>query len=258
MNLLRVTVLVLAFTLCGCNRNQTLIKSGPRSPVTSTSATFDFDNTSTAEGQYAYSLNGGGQQFTLDDMVTFSGLTTGTYTFTVRFVASPIYQPPPTFDEATHQWTVITGTPSGTPELAFAPDVGVIGNRVVATAVQPDGKILIAGFFTAVNTQTRNFIARLEPTGALEDTMTFNPGIGADSFISCVAVQADGKILLGGGFSSVAGQPRNRIARLLPTGALEGPPAFVPGTGANSTVNCLAVQADLSGVYRHGPIPTIQ
>ena len=85
--------------------------------------------------------------------------------------------------------------------------------RVVV--VQPDGKILIGGDFTtrAPNggpAVTRNRIARLNPDGTLDTA--FNPN--ANNTVSAIAVQADGKILAGGRFTSIDGQPRNRIARL--------------------------------------------
>ena len=41
---------------------------------------------------------------------------------------------------------------------------------------------------------------------------SFDPN--ANDLVFAVAVQADGKILVGGDFTSIGGQPRNRIARL--------------------------------------------
>src|SRR5438874_323271 len=88
--------------------------------------------------------------------------------------------------------------------------------RVVV--VQPDGKILIGGDFTTLSPNgggavTRNRIARLNPDGTLDNA--FNPN--ASDAVFTIAVQADGKILVGGHFNganSISGQTRNRIARL--------------------------------------------
>ena len=55
-----------------------------------------------------------------------------------------------------------------------------------------------------------------------------------------IAVQADGKILVGGDFTNIGGQTRNRIARLDATTGLAD--SFNPN--ANSTVYSIAVQAD--------------
>src|SRR6266581_2975485 len=68
---------------------------------------------------------------------------------------------------------------------------------------------------------------------------SFNPG--ANSVVFSLAVQADGKILVGGGFfTTLGGQSRNYIGRLNADGTLET--GFNPG--ANYLVNSLAVQAD--------------
>jgi hypothetical protein len=81
---------------------------------------------------------------------------------------------------------------------------------VYATAVQPDGKILIGGSFTTVLGVTRNNIARLNPDGTLDTA--FDPNASGE--VDSIAVQADGKILAGGQFTSIGGQTRNSIARL--------------------------------------------
>ena len=72
--------------------------------------------------------------------------------------------------------------------------------RVVV--VQPDGKILIGGDFTTLSPNggaavTRNHIARLNPDGTLDTA--FNPN--ANGTVYSIAVQADGKILVGGAFT---------------------------------------------------------
>ena len=81
-------------------------------------------------------------------------------------------------------------------------------------AVQADGKIVLGGQFTTVNGTARNRIARLNGDGSLESTATFNPGTGANSFVFCVAVQADGKLVIGGAFTTVNGTARVGLARL--------------------------------------------
>ena len=78
----------------------------------------------------------------------------------------------------------------------------------------------------------------------MEDTATFNSGTGADVSVYSLVVQANGKILLGGDFTIMNGQPRNGIARLNADGTVESTATFNSGIGANSTVNSVAVQAD--------------
>src|SRR5438128_2352427 len=65
----------------------------------------------------------------------------------------------------------------------------------------------------------------------------FDPN--ANDSVYVAVVQPDGKILIGGNFTSIGGQTRNHIARLNPDGTLD---AFNPN--ANGGVNAIAVQAD--------------
>ena len=107
---------------------------------------------------------------------------------------------------------------------------------VISIAVQADGKILAGGNFGDIGGQTRNRIARLDPTTGLADS--FDPNANKD--VNSIAVQADGKILAGGTFTTIGGQPRNRIARL---DAMTGL-ADSLNPNANKDVNSIAVQAD--------------
>jgi uncharacterized delta-60 repeat protein len=121
----------------------------------------------------------------------------------------------------------------------FNPGTGA-NNYVLSTAVQPDGKILIGGGFTSYNGTSRLGIARLHADGTLDTG--FNPGTGADSLIATIAIQTDGKIIIGGAFASYNGTGRNRLARLNTDGTLDA--SFNPGTGANGTISTLEVQPD--------------
>jgi uncharacterized delta-60 repeat protein len=126
--------------------------------------------------------------------------------------------------------------PDGTLDTAFDPNANEI---VYSIAVQADGKILAGGSFFGVNSiggQTRNYIARLDATTGLADS--FNPS--ASDFVQTIAVQADGKILVGGLFARIGGQTRSCIARLDPTTGLVD--SFNPS--ASNLVYSIAVQAD--------------
>ena len=81
-------------------------------------------------------------------------------------------------------------------------------NFVIAIAVQADGKILVGGNFTTLAPEreapaTRNHIARLEADGRLDQTL--NPIIASQftPYVLATAVQPDGKILIGGSFTTV-------------------------------------------------------
>ncbi len=117
-------------------------------------------------------------------------------------------------------------------------------NIVRSITVQPNGKILVGGFFSGTNSiggQTRNFMARLDPTSGLADS--FNPKAGSTVF--SIAVQADGKILAGGAFTTLTPNgpavTRNGIARLEIDGYLDQ----TLDVGSNDTlVTTTAVQPD--------------
>ena len=94
-------------------------------------------------------------------------------------------------------------------------------------------------------------MARLNRDGTLD--IDFNPN--ANGYVRTIAVQADGKILVGGEFNganSIGGQTRNRIARLDATTGLAD--SFDPN--ANRLSMSLAVQADgqdSGGGFFNGP-----
>jgi uncharacterized delta-60 repeat protein len=121
-------------------------------------------------------------------------------------------------------------------------NVSIVGSIVLSTAVQPDGRTLIAGNFNQVLGTGRNHLARLLSDGTLDASFDPNP----NGPVTSVAVQTDGKILLGGQFTALqpngAASPttRNRIARLNTDGSLDT--TFNPN--ANATVQCLLPQAD--------------
>lgn len=93
-------------------------------------------------------------------------------------------------------------------------------------AIQPDGKILIAGFFNSVNGYARNRLARLNGNGQLD--LSFDPGYGPNGQIYSLAQTPDGKILIGGDFTAVNGILRSRIARLNADGSVDSSFNFVP------------------------------
>jgi len=118
----------------------------------------------------------------------------------------------------------------GTLDASFNPDNGFNNNVVYSISLQPDGKIIVGGYFTLFNGVTRNCIARLNSDGTLD--LSFNPGSGFNSTVASVTLQSDGKIIVGGGFYFFNGEARNRIARLNSDGTLDL--SFNPGSGFNN------------------------
>ncbi len=135
-----------------------------------------------------------------------------------------------------------------------------VNGRVWAIVVQPDDKIVIGGEFDGVGGQTRNSVARLSTDGSL-DTVFSNPQISPGGDVYALALQADGKILVGGdmfigpGFQRYFGRLNNDgsfdatfpgnvsagkvdMIRILPNGKImiSGSFAFI-STGPGTSVN---------------------
>jgi len=112
---------------------------------------------------------------------------------------------------------------------------------VYTIAIQPDGKVLVGGSFaTQIGDTFSSGVARLNADGSLDTT--FNPGTGANGAVSSLALQTDGKVVIGGSFTFVNGTNRSRIARLNPDGSLDS--TFAPDTGPNDTVRSVTLQSD--------------
>lgn len=119
------------------------------------------------------------------------------------------------------------------------------GEGVRVMAVQPDGKLLVGGWFSGgllerFDPVMHPGIARLNTDGTPD--VTFNAGSGFDGPVEAIAVQGDGKILVGGAFLTCQGASRKGIARLHSDGSLDG--SFTVGTGAGGTVTEILVQAN--------------
>lgn len=99
-------------------------------------------------------------------------------------------------------------------------------------------RIMIAGMFPRINGRAAANVAMLTTAGTLDET--FNPGYGPDHYVFTLAAQPDNKVLIGGMFTYVNGQPRRYIARLNTDGSLDR--GFDPG--ANGFVRAIAVWPD--------------
>ena len=138
----------------------------------------------------------------------------------------------------------------GSLDTTFNPNVAESVNRgrsgfIRAMVLQSNGQILIGGFFTSVANQERNFLARLNSDGSLDDEFNPNPneddnGLG----IRAIAIDSNDKILIAGRFSTVAGDARDNIARLNIDGSLDTSFTGPTINGDRNLIRSLAIQAD--------------
>jgi uncharacterized delta-60 repeat protein len=128
---------------------------------------------------------------------------------------------------------------NGVVDSGFNPGTSV-DYGINSVAIQPDGRIIIGGGFTQYQGTSRNGVARINADGSLD--AIFNPGTGVNDQIASVALQSDGKILIGGAFTSYNGTGRSGIARVNTNGVVDT--SFNPGTGLDFAVDSLMVQTD--------------
>lgn len=105
-------------------------------------------------------------------------------------------------------------------------------------AIQPDGKILVGGNFTKVGNLTTKLVVRFNTDGTLDDTFQAISTAAAAS-ASVIRLQPDGKILVGGGFTSPGGS--KNIGRLEANGAWDT--TFL-GSADDGIVGCIGLQAN--------------
>jgi len=130
--------------------------------------------------------------------------------------------------------------PDGSLDLTFHPGSGFDGGYPNCFLFQDDGKIIIGGSFTKYSTIIKNCIVRTTPGGSVDPT--FNSGSGANDQIWSMAYQSDGKIIIGGEFTSYDGHEANKIARLFPDGSLDT--TFSADIGPDYRVFKLLIQSD--------------
>jgi uncharacterized delta-60 repeat protein len=128
--------------------------------------------------------------------------------------------------------------PDGSVDPTFNP-IGGANAVVFKIAVQPDGKILLAGNFTQVTGLARNGLARLNADGTLDTSFTASAELPAQ--VNSLLLQPDGKIAIAGTFQEVNGSVRRYVARLNPDGSLD---TFYPSGGPNDVTYALALQQD--------------
>lgn len=139
----------------------------------------------------------------------------------------------------------------GSLDLDF-PNISV-NNAVRQILRQADGRIIILGDFTTVNSIPRGYVARLNADYSLDSN--FNPAAGiTNGIIQALAMQPDGKVVLGGTFTTINGLSRYYIVRVYTNGVVDTNfnAGFIGNSGAAS-VTRLALQSDekivLSGFF---------
>lgn len=120
--------------------------------------------------------------------------------------------------------------------------VAALGCDAIVRDIQPvtGNKYVIGGDFTSAGGAGRNRLARLNFDGI--NDATFNvAGSGVVGQVRTLALQTDGRVLVGGAIASYNGVARSNLFRILTNGAIDATYLATAGSGANGTVNDIEI-----------------
>lgn len=117
-----------------------------------------------------------------------------------------------------------------------------LDGSVQAIAVQPDGKILVGGRFTRVDGSLKGHLIRLRADGGLDPDFSA-PLLNSGEAVNALALQPDGRIVVGGTF----GSPALSLLRTNANGSIDG--SFLPNVSQTAGVVALSLQADGKVVF---------
>ena len=104
--------------------------------------------------------------------------------------------------------------PNGTLDEAFVPEIS--GNNDVYRIAPDDNNKVIVSFIA-----TNNGLIRLNADGSLDEEFSSNIGSGPDNTVFAIAKQSDGKILIGGAFTTFNARPLKYLIRLNTNGTVD-------------------------------------
>ena len=130
----------------------------------------------------------------------------------------------------------------GTLDTTFSANItNGFNNGVTSLAIQSNGKIIAGGFFTTYDNIPADYIARLNTDGTLDGTFESNSGTGFDYFVYALAIQSNGKIIVGGAFTTYDSVAAEYIARLNTDGTIDT--SFDSDPGFDTVVRALSIQS---------------
>jgi uncharacterized delta-60 repeat protein len=132
--------------------------------------------------------------------------------------------------------------PPGAIASGFTPlAANIFNTSILALATAPDGGVYAGGAFTSVaGDANRNRLAKINANGSLDTG--FTPPNISNGDVRSIAVQADGKVIAVGTFTTVGSVTRNRVVRLNPDGSLDTDFATAIGSASNGDVKVVAIE----------------
>lgn len=133
---------------------------------------------------------------------------------------------------------------NGTKDNSFNVGTGFKNSTAVSSiyslVILPDDRILIGGEFISYNGFSAPNIVRLNPDGTLDQS--FNMGSGFNAWVRSIVLQPDGKMLVGGLFTTYNSEPAPYLVRLNPDGSKD--PSFIADSVVRSHVTKVGLQPD--------------
>jgi uncharacterized delta-60 repeat protein len=135
---------------------------------------------------------------------------------------------------------LIRHNPDGSRDSSFVAGGGIEG-PVWTHVVQPDGRVVIGGEFRVVDGEVHEGIARLHADGSVDST--FTPSLGIRAAVMKIAMQSDGRMLVGGRANDNQGQIYPLLTRLHSDGSADTSFTF-PSGGVIGDTGVISVQPD--------------
>jgi uncharacterized delta-60 repeat protein len=152
--------------------------------------------------------------------------------------------------DGTFDFTFVAGAPENSNEIVIQTDGKIVAGNASVTAVPnqliryaangstdavlaefddwilglelvSDGKFVVVGSFNYVNDTFLRRVARLNANGSIDASFTSGSGFMNGLFVNDVAVQTDGKLVIGGDFQIFNDATRWRVARLNQDGSID-------------------------------------
>lgn len=128
------------------------------------------------------------------------------------------------------------GSVDGSFDVGAGPD-----SSIRRLHLQPDGKVLVSGFFTTFNGMARRSVVRLNLDGSVDPTLNL---VTNASSLNVAAVYADGRIIVVGDFTLINGVQRRQVARIDALGVVDTSFDFGVGVPGSESVNVVKLLAD--------------
>ena len=168
----------------------------------------------------------------------------------LSFFSIPVLRKPATFFRLFFVVFLLAGSTTyaindGTIDSSFLPSPQRTSTATTLVS-QPDGKIIVGGSFNVAAGVRSSTVTRLNPDGSYDST--FRPPLitgTVEGTVFCLALQADGRILVGGAIRVVHGQQITYgLIRLNADGSVDETFAVGTGTESGQSVLSFLIQPD--------------